>query len=577
MHCLFDDIEDEYRPLYETGIAYNLVLLECHEGLKYVDDLSFLINSLDGSIQKIVTDLVDLAFMPQIPFMKVESALRSALGQEQAHIIDLLVAVKLKCPPWPWRLLQKNMREQMHPKHLLSSYFELKIQCTIDKLSTLSKGSKTIDGLRQLKRQRSMTCRMVYLVDDGLVEPFYTCRIFCREDIMRRSEAFKVALYQVQRKDPLTLVHQSALNKKSFDEWEKPLVALYCTVSNMTNTEFLNAHISDIPREYHFRYQHASVLAHHRKKLEECQRSLRKFYFSKREFPERDFHVDPMTASTVVSTVMTNYARLYIVMVHYAPFFKELQELALRVGKRLKSKSDLLIFLNQVCDLTELKDSPQEWSSKLNNSDWNKIVQEEEQALLSLFEHKVPVTFWGYYIVGHSIPSPKTLIAEFIKVRERGRGKFESLTHDDIVDFSKEIHDKIAIIMLKLLEPLLHKPLPPGFLIKNNHPYEIYDQCQLELGKKLEFALSLEQGTFTNELFINSGVDDFASLEKLHLGLAYHFETRLLQRRISKDAFLRTLDDCYPKPITKKKFEDGKKIADQLLKQFNTSGSSLPF
>lgn len=572
------DVESKLRPLFEGGIAYNLILHECQPCMDEADKLEQLIKVLDSQLRKMVTKIIDKAFVPHIPFPSVKDELLSLMGESCSPIFDCLVEIKNQCPPWPWDLFKKVTRESLHPDLLMSTYFQLKVEYNNAKRTNkefIVSIEKNELLTHLIEVNRLLTCTMVSVANDGLVQSSYQCRIFCHEKNTSRAEAFKIALSLVRGKDPLTLVQHLSLNKKSFNEWERTLVTLSCVVSNKSNSEYLRGHLNNIPTLYQRPYLEPSILNSHREHLEKCRRSLRSFYFSKQPYSDNHHKTDPVTGSTIIKTVMTNYAMLFAFMIIHSKFYIELQQFAKQVKDRMESDYELLIFLNAISDLAQLKSLPHKWAAKLNNEKWAEIVEQEVTPLQSLFNHEIPIQYWGYFILDHIIPSPLKLLNEFVKVRDKSKGKLELLKHDDIKDFELEINKGMAFMVMHLLNPLIQKLLPPRVMLRQVHPFVISDQHRLSLEKKLEIALSLEQGTYNNELFLTIGTTDFETLEKLHMGLAYHYQNSFNKNRKSMNTFLRTLDLCYTKPINDKKFKDGKKIADKVLDKFRASDYSL--
>jgi hypothetical protein len=572
------DVENELRPLFEGGIAYNLALLECQFCMDEVDKLEQLIGVLETKKQKKVTNIIDKAFDPNISLAHVKNELFSEIGESCIPIYDCLVEVKSQCPPWPWHLFKKTTRESLHPDLLMSMYFKLRKEYNKAKQRNIeyTRSVKCTDFLTLLLEVRCLlTSMMVSLVDDGFVDSFYQCSIFCHQNNTSRAKAFRIALSQIRGEEPLTLVQHSALNNKMFNEWERTLVTLSCIASNKSNSEYLKDNLDNIPLTYQRPYLEPSILNHHRKHLEKCRKSLRRFYFSKETLSDSYCKTDPITASTIVKTVMINYAMLYTFMIIHSEFFIELQQFAKRVENQMKSKYELSIFLNAISNLAQLKDPPHSWSVKLDDTKWAEIVQQELTSLQSLFNHEIPISHWGYFLLDQMIPPPQKLLKEFVKVRDNNKGKFELLKHDDIKDFESKVNKEMAYMMLNLLKPLSSKLLPPLVMVRKNHPFGLLDQHQLSLEIKLKLGLSIEQGTYNNELFLENDIIGFENLEKLHMGLAYHYQNSFNKPRMSMNDFASILDACYAIPINDKKFKDGKKLAERILEKFRESDYSL--
>lgn len=563
------NIENELRPLFEAGIAYNLMLIEYQTCIDKVDELEHHIEALESTKQQTIIDIIVKSFYPEIPLETVKDELISALGNNITKIYDCLVEIQNQCPPWPWDLLKKTTRNNFSPNILISIYFKLRKEYDKKKLSdkNFTISSEVSNFLSQLHHVKiSLTNAMVSITDCGCIESFYKCRIFCHQNKTSRSQAFRIALSQVKREDPLSLVEKPVLKNKRFNKWDKKLVSLSCIASKKSNSAYLKEQLNNIPYRYQKSYQEPSILNHHNINLKSRIRSLNSFYFSNVNNYKVN-NIDPITASTVIKTVMTNYAILYTFMITHSTFFIELKKFSVRVTKRIESETQLTLFLNQLHHLHNIKNAPDSWSEKLNNPMWTEIAQEEATALSSLLNYGIEIPYWGYYLPEKLIPEPIVILSEFLKLHNYCSGNLKSIKHENIENFNSKVNKNMAFMVLHLLKPFIYNTLPPAVMIKQNHPFELINRHNLSLEKKLTLALSIEQKTYTNELFIANNVMDFEDLEKLHIGLAYYYQKKFNSAPVSMNKFMSKLDVCYSKPINDNKFKMSKKFTDTILEK----------
>lgn len=211
-------IEQELRPLFEAGIAYNLVLLECRSCMDDVDNLEQFIEALEPQLQDCVTKFISNAFSPKITLEKVKEELCSAMGENYTQIYYCLVKIKSQCPPWSWNLFRKKTRNQFQPDILISIYFKLRRE--YDEIKIKNKKftipDEIVNFLNELRDVRNQMTNMMISVDTyELLDSIYLCRIFCHEKNTSRVDAFKIALSQVKNQDPLNLVQHSVIGEKN--------------------------------------------------------------------------------------------------------------------------------------------------------------------------------------------------------------------------------------------------------------------------------------------------------------------------------------------------------------------------
>lgn len=579
MEVCLTKFEDTFRPYFEAGIAYNLMLLENPRCIEVISDLEDQIDSLKQSLQCSVKAIVERAFQPNVSQSSVEEQLRVLLGEQYKPFYTCLIKVKSESPSWPWSLLTKEVRGSLHSKYLISNYFYLRKAYDKSKAKqkveppnlvvSLPPINDFLDSLLAVRHK--MTQAMVVVTDFGRTRATY---IYRNPSHISESHAFRIALAKVCKEDLLADVRNSPLSHKAFNQWDKVLVALDYIVSGESESNYFREKIYAIPDDYQQPYKNNSVLIRYSKQLIDYQKSLHSFYYPIFSTDNSLRKADHVSAATEVKTIMNNYVRLYVFMIAHASFFNELQALAQRATQHLGSKYEVFFFLNTVSERAHLKLFPDSWSRLSLRDEWKSLIKCETDTLQTLIGLGLPTRFWGYYCYDNMIPVPTLLLKHFAQLRGICKGDFRSLTHTDLTTFESKVNWNIAQMVFYLLGPMIETQR--SVIIKGPHPIVLTDihGIGLSVEQKLTYALDIVEHRFTPKMYDSLSELDLTEAETLLMGLSYHYQNTFGdQTSIGK--YISTLDACYDNPVNDKKFRKGKAFADTLIKNFQNGNYSF--
>lgn len=580
------DLENELRPLFEAGVAYNLMVLDNHIDFDKVNELEELLNKLEYPSKGKVIEIVNDAFEPASSLISIKKELAKQKNEFSGEIFNCIESIKSNCPPWPWFLLQSVVRNHFHSSLFLSLYFYIRKKIDTSKQQNIDvcippELNEVLSELSYLNEL--LTNNIVSIINGGYdaQTSLYQCRVLFNESNATRSKALRVALASARSENPLSLVQHQALKGKRFTDWEKVLVTLVCMQSGMSNSEFLKKHLDSIPKNYWHSYNEPSVLNHHREHLDKCQNSLQSFYFTQSVELDRTSRTSSSssssTASVTVQTVLTNWSKTYAIIISHSDFIVDLNEFALQVLNHLKNKDTLFSFLNTISNTISNISSGHKYREldSLININLDVFLKKESQTLLSLHDANFPSPYWGYFLLDTIITSPIKLLKEYVIIKNECNKCINALTHEQIKNFEKEVNSKLALVMISILRPIFQSVLSPLIMLQTSSPFTIYNKNELDLEVKLDLALQVEEGRFNDKIYLKNASFSFIELEELLMGLAYYYQKSFNKTNTSMSKFINLLDACYKEPINDKKFKKGRKLADDLLNKFNKGEYSL--
>ncbi|CAG17995.1 hypothetical protein [Photobacterium profundum] len=565
------ELEDKLRPLFEAGIAYNLMLLDECIDLNKVNKLEDLLHKLEPSSKPKVTEIINTIFEHKLPLKK--NKILSKLEIDSSNeIFEHIEYIYSHFPSWHWDLYQKKTRETINPKFLLSLYFKIR------KIFDNSKQKKINphiphnlnEALNLLYRLNyALTINMVSVINSGYNNQtsLYECHILYNKHNTTRAKALRVSLANIKSNNPLSLVKHQPLKGKKLPDWEKVLVTLSCLQSGMSNSEFLKAHLKSIPKMYWNSYIEPSILTHHRKHLAKCKNSLKSFYYTQDLNTESSHKTNQDTAEMVVRTTIANLSKAYAIMINYSDFIIELTSFSHRILNHLNNKHMIHYFLNKISSTDISTKHGYAELDDLINIDLKEFIRIEYQALSSLLSYNFPSTCWGYFIIDGFIPPPMKLLAEYVSIKEKCNKKFSSLKHEQIENFKEESIYESSSAMVNILRTVFQPILPSWIMLKTTPSFTVYDKDNLDMEVKLNLALTFEEGRFNINL--DNPSFSFVKLEELLIGLAYQYQNSIITPKLSMDKFMTTLDSCYKEPINNGKLKRGKKSAEEFLNHFN--------
>lgn len=565
--------EGRFIRIIETGIHYNLALLQYEKQLAMVYELEELLPdpshlNYRPIIESIERYLYSFEYRDAIQFLNKQ--LDPALVEKIEEIKKNLML------PWPLLMFFNKIRSKFCPKYLLEIYFkahEITNGFNNFESNRLDILFKKLHVLEEIREKNYFDYGRVQILKTQELPNAYSVPIYYDKNKTSLRQALILLDIKVNNDDVLRSFIPKPLTLK---ECEKGLIALCYSLAkeNITKDKYFETLMEQHEKELKHGHQDIRIIDRGLDMLKRLDRPIKELYeineddkvreevtIGNSQKKDQDFinQFDPIVLLKATLSIFINY---YVYNLSNVSFFKELINLKRLVKDDLKNED-----ISKITTITAslLNSIYRAKSYKPDDEILKSLEEKYEKELVSLRSYPIDQNYWGSIFL--LVPSLEELIRYLVCIREKGDNNFQNIKHDYLVaPNDTHTYPKKAASLKRCMPFMMQEEyivglgysFPPQIIVWNTPP----DTCKGIFRAAVIFFDNQFQKNELSDVIIDERIE---KLEQLLWGVFYLYQLEFSDVSLAQSKCIEIISEYCGFPISESRFKSGIKAAKNIL------------